>query len=75
MTEFDLATLTLRIGSPRLFYAFNKASMLPSAHTIYRKLKKVQKKKLDISYQTIFISFEMNIILCCQILVGDTLFF
>ena len=38
MTEFDLATLTLRIGSPRLFYAFNnKAKKLPSAHTIYRK--------------------------------------
>ena len=28
-TEFDLATLTLR-----LFYAFNKANMLPSAYTI-----------------------------------------
>ena len=27
MTEFDLATLTLRIGGPRLFYAFNKANM------------------------------------------------
>ena len=40
MTEFDLASLTLRIGGPLLFYAFNKANMLPSARTIYRKLNK-----------------------------------
>ena len=44
MIEFDLATLTLRIGAIRLFYAFNKAYMLSSAQTKYRKLKKVQKK-------------------------------
>jgi hypothetical protein len=34
MTEFYLATLTLGIGGLRLFYAFNKANMLPSAYTI-----------------------------------------
>jgi hypothetical protein len=36
---FDLATLVLRIGGPRLLYVFNQQNMLPCASYMYKILK------------------------------------
>ena len=49
-TEYDLAAITLRIGGPRLLYAFNQLNYLPSSSSMYKQLK--SSINLDISNYT-----------------------
>jgi hypothetical protein len=47
--DFALATLTLRIGGPRLLAAFSKMNLLPSQSTVTRSLAKTPKLQFSLA--------------------------